>query len=133
MADPTAAAVQQEAPAEFAIDASEIDRVCVIEVVGELDLSSAPALCARLEQVLRQRAPRVLIDLSRLQFCDSTGLRALFGAVQEAQIRRARLRIVSPSEPAAARVFELSGGAEFLPLTSCAAVGLAELAPRPGT
>ena len=132
MADPTTAAVNRAVPPALAIGASEIDGVCVLEVVGELDLSSAPTLCARVARTFGERASRVLIDLSRLEFCDSTGLRALFGAVQEARIHRVRLRIVPPSARTAARIFELAGGAEFLPLTSCAAGGLAELGPRTG-
>ena len=132
MADPAAGAVNRAVPPAFAVGAREVDGVCVLEVVGELDLSTAPTLCARVGRTFGTRSSRVLIDLSRLEFCDSTGLRALFGAVQEARIHRVRLRIVPPSAKAAVRVFEIAGGAEFLPLTNSAAVGLAELAPRTG-
>src|SRR4051794_19748379 len=90
----------------------------VLEVSGELDLSSAPALCAQIEATFRDRDARVLIDLSRLEFCDSTGLRALFGAVQEARVHAVDLRIVGPSAPAAARALEIAGGTEFLPLVA---------------
>ena len=102
--------------ANFTIDVRCVDGVSVLEVAGELDLSSAPALCARLEQALGDSPAGVVVDLSALEFCDSTGLRALAGAAEEARIRLARLVIVAPSRPAAARAFELSGAAEFLPL-----------------
>ena len=97
------------------IDARDVDGIEVLEVAGELDLSSAPELCARIEQALH-RAPRVVVDLSGLEFCDSTGLRALLGAARVARIRLAEVCIVPPSGSAAARAFELAGASDFLPL-----------------
>ena len=110
--------------ANFAIEERRVESVSVLEVAGDLDLSSAPALCARLEQVLGDRPAGVVVDLSQLEFCDSTGLRALAGAAEEARIRLARLVIVAPSRPAAARGFEMSGAAEFLPLVDELSTGL---------
>ena len=112
----------------FSIEMREVEGVAVFEVEGELDLSTAPKLCGRIDQAFKERVPRVLVDLTKLEFCDSTGLRALFGTVQEARVRRARLRIVLPASPAAARVFELVGASEFLPLVDDTATGLAQLA-----
>ena len=110
--------------ANLAIDERRVDSVSVLEVAGDLDLSSAPALCARLEQALGDQPLGVVVDLSRLEFCDATGLRALAGAAEEARIRLARLVIVAPSRPAAARGFEISGAAEFLPLVDELSTGL---------
>lgn len=110
--------------ANLAIEERRVDTVSVLEVAGDLDLSSAPALCARVEQALGDRPAGVVVDLSRLEFCDSTGLRALAGAAEEARIRLARLVIVAPSRPAAARGFEISGAVEFLPLVDDLSTGL---------
>src|SRR4051795_12305537 len=79
----------------------------VLEVNGALDLSSAPSLCARIEATFGGPAGRLLIDLSGLEFCDSAGLRALFGAVQEARVHAMALRIVPPRAPEAARALEI--------------------------
>ncbi len=110
--------------ANFAIDERRVGHVSVLEVGGDLDLSSAPALCSRLEQLLGDRPADVVVDLSRLEFCDATGLRALAGAVEEARIRLARLLIVAPSRPAAARGFEIAGAVAFLPLVDELSTGL---------
>ena len=72
----------------------------------------------------------VVVDLSALEFCDSTGLRALAGAAVEARIRLARLAIVAPSRPGAARAFEISGAAEFLPLVDDLSTGLELVSAR---
>jgi anti-sigma B factor antagonist len=105
-------------PQPFSIGTREADGVTIFEVAGDLDLSTAPALYARIDQAFQARATSLLVDLSRLEFCDSTGLRALFGAVQEARVRRVRLKIVPPSSANALRVFELAGASEFLPLVT---------------
>jgi anti-sigma B factor antagonist len=96
---------------------ADYDNGCtVLKVGGELDLASAPALTARIEATFREYGARLLIDLTALEFCDSTGLRALIGAVQEARVHAVDLRIIPPAAPAAMRAIEISGGAEFLPL-----------------
>ena len=101
--------------------------VTVFEVTGDLDLSTAPELCGRVEQTFREGGARVVIDLSRIAFCDSSGLRALFGAAQEARVHGVPLRIVAPRSASAARALEIAGGIEFLPLAAGAREAVAEL------
>jgi len=86
--------------------------VPVLRVRGELDLSTAPELCGTVERTAGNR--RVLIDLSELSFCDSTGLRALVGAVREIEINGGKAALVVPPEGAMDRVLQLSGLGEFL-------------------
>src|SRR5262245_11011680 len=80
----------------------------VLRVGGELDLSSAPTLTAQIEATFRHPG-RLLIDLSELEFCDSTGLRALIGAAQEARVHAVELCIVPPRAPAAMRAIVIAG------------------------
>ena len=97
-------------------EVEDLDHESVLRVGGELDLSSAPTLTARIEATFRRPGTHLLVDLSELEFCDSTGLRALIGAVQEARVHAIDLEIIPPHAPAAMRVIEISGGTEFLPL-----------------
>ena len=99
----------------------------MLDVCGELDLSTAVTLCAEVEANFREPAARLVIDLSRLQFCDSTGLRALLGVVQEARVHGVHVRIVPPVARAAMRAMEIAGATEFLPLTSSPAEALSAL------
>ena len=96
----------------------------MLEVAGELDLWTAPTLCERIEQCLDEP---LLVDLSQMSFCDSTGLRALHGAAQEARILRARMVMLRPEHPGAAHAFNLAGAAEFLPLAPDLNAALAHL------
>ena len=49
----------------------------VLVLLGELDLSSAPQLEAALESVCGDGAQEVFVDVSRLDFMDTSGLRAI--------------------------------------------------------
>jgi anti-sigma B factor antagonist len=91
----------------------QLEQVKVLEITGELDLWTAPTLCERIDQCLEEP---LLVDLTQLQFCDSTGLRALHGAAQEARIVRARMAILPPQHPGAAQAFTFAGAPEFLPI-----------------
>jgi anti-sigma B factor antagonist len=104
-----------------------VDGVSVLEVNGELDLWTAPLLCARIEAKVDGPGSRVLIDLSHLQFCDSTGLRALAEAVREVRVAAARVKMMQPARPGAKRAFEVAAPAEFLPLVDDIDSGLSSL------
>ena len=65
----------------------------VIALSGELDLSNADRLRDRLESA-RADAERVIVDLSRLAFIDSTGLRVLLRAEQASRTDGGKLSFV---------------------------------------
>ena len=63
---------------------------------GDLDLDTAPVLTTTLDQVLDRHAPCVVIDLSGVQFCDSTGLSALLLGHRRATAAGGWLRLAGP-------------------------------------
>ena len=95
---------------------TDIESEVVVEVDGDLDLATAPNWCARIEDTFRTPGARVLVDLSDVTFCDSTGMRALLGVVREAQVHDVPLRVIMPKRAAPQRAFEIAGALEFLPL-----------------
>jgi anti-sigma B factor antagonist len=79
-----------------------------IVAAGELDVASAPQLQETLRTFLYTGFGRVVIDLRRLSFIDSTGLHVLLRYAELA--RRADLRFgLIPGPPAVQRIFELTG------------------------
>jgi anti-sigma B factor antagonist len=91
----------------------------LIDVAGDLDLDGAPALCAAIEDG-RRRVGRghVIVDLDRVGFCDSTGLRALIAASREVAIAGGRLVAIVPEDGPVRRLLELTGAHEFLAVTA---------------
>jgi anti-sigma B factor antagonist len=49
----------------------------IVELLGELDIAGAPSLEEELLCVEASDAPSIIIDLSSLEFIDSTGIRLL--------------------------------------------------------
>jgi len=96
------------------IDESDAGDVHVLALSGELDLAGAPALARRIDAARTDGVLRVLVDLSRVQFCDSTGLRALVGAARELRIVGGRLGVACPGDGPVARLIDLTGTRELL-------------------
>jgi len=99
----------------FHVDEREVDGVRVLSAYGELDLASAAAFCTCVDPSRFGRR-RVLLDLAPLEFCDSRGLRALIGAVDELIASGGSVAVVPPRDGAVARLFAYAGASEFLPL-----------------
>lgn len=75
-------------------------------LTGELDIASAPVLEDRLSG-LGARALAVRLDLSKLDFIDSTGLHAVIRAMKAASANGWRLQIDLDVAEQAMHVFEL--------------------------
>jgi len=84
----------------------------IIELIGELDLDGAP----QLEQALRDAeagdATSIVVDLGRLEFIDSTGLRLLVMAAERSPEGRFSL-LRGPKQ--VHRVFEITDLVDRLP------------------
>jgi stage II sporulation protein AA (anti-sigma F factor antagonist) len=75
---------------------------------GELDLASAPLLEARLGEAERSGVTHVELDLSDLEFIDSTGLTVLIRAHQAAELNGHTFSLRGQS-PQVRKLFVLTG------------------------
>jgi anti-sigma B factor antagonist len=119
--------VSTSRPDPFSVDEHEEAGVKVLHVAGELDIATAPRLCARLDANRAGRSPRVLVDLTDVDFCDSTGLRALLGAASEVRAHGGHFAIVCPPRGDVARLLEIVGASEWMVIHSDPESGLAAL------
>ena len=62
------------------LSARTADGVIVADLAGELGVTSAPVLREQLLGLLRPGSSRMVINLSRVSSCDSSGLAVLLGA-----------------------------------------------------
>jgi anti-anti-sigma factor len=74
------------------------DDSVIVTVRGHLDVDSATVLNTALDQVLDRPAPRVVVDLSGVEFCDSTGLSAFVVGHNRAAAGGGWVRLASPSD-----------------------------------
>ena len=88
--------------------------VACLHVSGDVDMASSAALSNAIRTALT--APgvkRVLVDLNKVTFLDSTGINTLVQAHERAGDQAVRLQVVNPSRTAL-RVLDLTGVREFL-------------------
>ena len=82
--------------------------------VGELDLASTDGLRQAIHELRRSGIEHVILDLRRVNFIDSTGLRLALDLHAAANGDGLHLELL-PSPPHVQRIFELTGTLDELP------------------
>ena len=80
------------------VDVDDSGDAVVVAVRGNLDMDSAPLLTAHLEEALARPEPRVVVDLSGVDFCDSIGLSGFVLGWNRARAAGGWLRLAAPGE-----------------------------------
>lgn len=82
--------------------------VPVITLEGEVDVYTAPQLKQQMIALLEAGTKQMLIDLTQVEYFDSTALGVLIGGLKRMRERDGNLSLVCPS-PRIRRVFEITG------------------------
>jgi anti-anti-sigma factor len=98
----------------FNFEVVQGDDVVRVVLTGEFDLSVVPAVEDEIHRV-EGSAPLLVIDLSALEFMDSSGLRTLVTADERARKSGRRLVLIQ-GPPQVHRVFEITQLTERLEL-----------------
>ena len=83
----------------------------IIEIVGRLDTTTAPALEKAIQEDIGN-AKNLVLDLKAVQYISSAGLRVLLGAQKKMQ-KIGSMKVVNVCE-AVMEVFEMTGFADIL-------------------
>ena len=73
------------------------DGTVVVAVRGNLDVDSGDVLLTTLDQALESPVPKIVVDLSEVDFCDSTGLSAFVIGHNRAVAAGGWLRLAAPN------------------------------------
>jgi anti-sigma B factor antagonist len=94
---------------QFRVDyEATTDEVGVVILEGEIDIYSAPEFKEVLVNGIEGGAKRVVVDLSRVTFIDSTALGVLVSGAKRVRPRNGSLDIVCTDENII-RIFEITG------------------------
>jgi len=110
--------MQEATPPEIqdgtlSIRISEEDSVRTLALAGELDLANTPTLAAQLDQ---RTAAELVLDMSELEFIDSTGIALLVATHRRLNGNGAvRFRLIGSESLAVQRVMALTGLESELP------------------
>jgi anti-anti-sigma factor len=96
---------------------------------GELDIACTPVLREQLLGVLRPRTSRLVIDLSKVSFCDASGLVVLIGTGRRARLLGGVLRLADPA-PSVATALHASGLLRQFDIFSTVAAATAQTQTR---
>lgn len=102
---------------DFAVICEETSEHLMLQISGELDLATAPALEQQLETVWASDAPALVLDLEGLTFIDSTGLSLILHAQRRALAEEKGFSLRRLPRQAQ-RVFELVGLTGRVPVDS---------------
>ena len=82
----------------FEINSRTVDaRVAVVTLAGEVDLLTAPQVKQRITELVDQGISQIVVDLSRIEYLDSTGLGVLVGALKRLREQEGDLQLVHPT------------------------------------
>lgn len=107
-------------PSEFEIEHTREGPHLAVSVAGELDMRTSPMLTEHLSRALSDEVTMVTLDLGRLTFMDSTGVRLLIELNNRAQQERWQLRLRAPRHEAAMLVLRVTGTDTALPFEPAA-------------
>ena len=93
------------------------DDVCVVRVVGEVDMSHEEDLRAELRRAVSADAPGIVVDLTECEFIDSSAVRALLLSRQAQQTddEPGRLAVAASSEQIL-RILSVMGLDKVIPI-----------------
>lgn len=96
---------------EFAALVAEVRGTPVVTVTGEIDLSSTPRFKTALSEAVPGggAAERLVVDLNRVDFIDSTGLGVLIGKYRDLGATGRELRIVMVEGGPVSRILQMTG------------------------
>jgi anti-sigma B factor antagonist len=94
---------------------TQVGQRTVVAAAGEIDLVTAQRLEDAADGALERGAQDLWIDLSDVEFIDSTGIHTLLEVRGRVKALNRRLAVICPLSPIR-RAFELTGLAEELPL-----------------
>jgi len=81
----------------------------IVTLAGEIDLYTAPRLQSELAAALAGGDPaRLVVDMSAVEFCDSTGMNVLLAAHRRANEQGGSLELAGP-RPAVRKILQVTG------------------------
>jgi anti-sigma B factor antagonist len=81
----------------------------IVALSGEIDLYTAPRLQSQLAAALKADHPvRLVVDMSGVDFCDSTGMNVLLAAQRTAREQGGNVELSGP-RPAVRKILQVTG------------------------
>ena len=89
----------------------------VVSLRGEIDVYTAPRLRQTLIDLISEGATDIVVDMSGVDFLDSTGLGVLVGGLKRVKAKEGSLKLVVTQEKIL-KIFDITGLTKVFPIHS---------------
>ena len=69
------------------------DQDVVMELAGEIDMKCSAKIKDKFKEIFRQKPRSVIVDMTEVNFMDSSGLAVLVGALKQSRINNSELKL----------------------------------------
>jgi stage II sporulation protein AA (anti-sigma F factor antagonist) len=109
------------------LEVAQQGNVMVARIIGEVDMSNGDELRDALAAAIPVEATGMVLDLTKVDYLDSAGIRMLYHLTEDVQARRQRLQVVVPSDSMVSDVLRLAGVTDYIGATETVDEALARL------
>jgi anti-anti-sigma factor len=110
------------------IEQRDDDDVVVARLSGELDISVAERTGKKIAEAVPSSARGLVVDMSGLEFMDSSGVSMLFSLARQVGSHRQQLRVVAPPGRPVSRVLQIVEFERAAPIDADVDSAVAEIA-----
>ncbi len=89
------------------VNCSVLNDCQVVEVEGDLDFHSSPNLRQTLNQLTDKKTPKIVVNLKKVGYMDSSGIATFVEALQKSKKYQGKL-VLAEMAPAVRSVFEIA-------------------------
>ena len=108
------------------------DRASLIDLEGEVDVYTAPQLKQQIINLLDDGVRRIIVNLSAVDYLDSTALGVLIGGLKRLRERDGNLDLICPN-PRIKRIFQITGLDKIFDIYAGEEEAMAKLKAQEGT
>ena len=84
------------------------ENITLIELFDRVDTFSTPAIKENFQNLFNQGAKNIIVDLSKTQFLDSSGLAVLIQLLKRSKEVGGNVKIIAPENENVQRIFQLT-------------------------
>src|SRR4028119_441192 len=94
--------------ADLKIDTRSVNGKPVLDLTGEVDSYNSPKLREKMVSLIDEGNPDLIINMTGVDYIDSTGLGTLVGGLKRASEKNGAIRLICPNEQIY-KVFNITG------------------------
>jgi len=109
---------------DLSLETRQEDGYTIVEVGGEIDVYTAPKLRDKITELVGSGSYRIVIDMERVDFLDSTGLGVLVGGLKKVRAHDGSMDLICTQERLL-KIFRITGLAKVFAIHGSQADALA--------